>query len=89
MNKLALVALLGTCGPVLAAECRTISLPAAIAETEANGGALVDMIDVPGIEFDQIVVVNGFGMLWIGYAKEGCMVSRPIPIGKAVEATPA
>lgn len=98
MNKLiafAALALAGVCfaiaflvpNPARAAEC-SMTVSAAVADTQANGGELVDLVDVPAIAFDQVLFVTMGGLLWTGYAKDGCLVTPPMPIGDAPTGPP-
>jgi hypothetical protein len=74
--------------PALAAECAA-SLDEVVTAVEAKGGTLLDLIDMPGDGFDQLVFFDSQGTIIMGLAFRGCIVSPPVGVGKMREVTPA
>jgi hypothetical protein len=54
-----------------------------VANAVAHGGAFLGIVDVPGDGYDQIVVFLKRGMITIGAAQGGCIITPPIPVGLA------
>ncbi len=73
-----LALLLALAGDVPVPQCFTVS--EAVAEAEASGGKLINLIDVPGEHVDQMLfaVVNGTIAMW--GVKQGCMVGPVVPL---------
>ena len=58
-----------------------------VALVESTGGELVDIIDVAGVGFDQLMIARHHEHIVIGTVNHGCVVSSPIVLGVAVKKT--
>ena len=65
-----------------AAECAQ-PIDDVVALIEAAGGAFIDLIDVPGKDFDQLIVAEFGGAIAVGRALMGCAVGGPTSLGPA------
>lgn len=63
--------------------------PDIVATVEQQGGALLDLVDMPAANFDQVVFFDMAGTIVFGLVVNGCVISSPVAIGKMREATPA
>lgn len=64
-------------------------LPDITAQIEQQGGALLDLVDMPGANFDQVAFFDMGGTIIMGMVFNGCMLGGPIPLGEMQEGTPA
>ncbi len=70
---------------VRAQECQTID--ATMALIEDNGGTFLDLIDVNGAGFDQLVIADLGGAIVVGAFNGGCAVGGPVALGPSVVRT--
>ena len=84
-----IVALAGMPTPVRAGETCPAPLPDVTAAIERQGGALLDLVDLPGANFDQAAFFDMQGTIIMGMVINGCMIGGPVALGEMREATPA
>jgi hypothetical protein len=85
-STLALGAMMLALSPVMAqdkpAECAS-PIDKIVAQVIEGGGEFVDLIDVPGKDVDQMMVLRMGNAVVIGMVKDNCVVSPPIPLMEA------
>ena len=67
--------------PALAADCTTIG--AAVANIEGAGGKLIDLVDIPGKDADQMLVIELMGQLFVVKVLAGCVLGMPVMVMEA------
>lgn len=87
---LAIVLAIGLLPPsaVIAQDCPT-PLSRAISAIEAQGGHLVDLVEVDTEHADQLLLMEIPGALIMGLVMDGCMVSGPRVVDTVARGTPA
>jgi hypothetical protein len=81
---------LSACAAAYADEPKCIPVSAAVAAAEQLGGHLIDLVDVPGKDADQLLIAVANGAVQAWPVKDGCMVSQSVPLLLARDAgTPA
>jgi hypothetical protein len=60
----------------------------AVAAAESEGGGLLGLIDVPGAEADQLLVVKAHGTIQVMAFFHGCQVSNAVPLFPAAPPKP-
>lgn len=73
--------------PAYAQKCETIEDVQTF--VESVDGAMLDLIDVNGKGFDQIIVTDVYGAIIIGLSLNGCTVGVPVILGLSVPFVPA
>lgn len=83
---LVLGALLCALSPAVAqdkpAECAS-PIDKIVAQVMEGGGELIDLVDVPGKDVDQMMVLRIGNAVVVGMVKDNCVVSPPIPLMEA------
>lgn len=61
------------------------SLPELVAVIENSGGTFIDLVDVNGQGFDQVIIAEYGKHIAVGRINHGCSVSGPVPLGPSTE----
>ena len=82
---LALGALLCALSPAVAQDKPECASPIdkIVAQVMEGGGELIDLVDVPGKDVDQMMVLRIGNAVVVGMVKDNCVVSPPIPLMEA------
>lgn len=60
-----------------------------VAQVVEGGGEFLNLVDIPGKEVDQMMVLRMGNAIVVGMVSEGCVVSAPIALVEAQFAKPA
>lgn len=58
--------------------CMPVS--AAVMGAESLGGHMIDLIDIPGQNAEQLLIAVADGAVQVWGVKDGCMVGVPVPL---------
>lgn len=66
-----------------------LHLDTILSKIEADGGIMLDLVDIPGVTADQFMVITADGTVWLWPFKDGCLAAPPLPLDQARKVTGA